>query len=43
MKNVVLNNGVKMPIFGFGVFSTLGLRYAAEVIENAGIWKRRAA
>ena len=35
MRYVTLNNGVKMPILGFGVFQIYDMKECEEVVYNA--------
>lgn len=35
MKEIKLNNGITMPILGFGVFQITDLGIAERVVENA--------
>ena len=35
MKNVILNNGLKMPILGFGVFQIPDLKECENAVLNA--------
>lgn len=35
MKNVTLNNGVEMPILGFGVFQVTDLKVCEDAVSDA--------